>query len=185
MAKYAEGNSANPVVTDTGISSAAHNAAETQLAGMLGPLKVSPDISSAFFDNSHAGGAPYWTHRNTAGYLRWYCINNTFALYHGLGTLRAGQKITAISATVTGTTTGGSILLLRQSVASPAAPTTVATFPTNPWNTSGAWTAQPGTISGSSHVILADSTYYLKLTAAASSVSDYYGGMSYTIQFGN
>jgi hypothetical protein len=35
------------------------------------------------------------------------------------------------------------------------------------------------------HTVLANNIYFLELTASAGGTVDYYGGMVYTVQFGN
>lgn len=178
--KLAEGNRIWTASSGNNADSADYNELNDQLKGMLGPLETQVSLATGWFDRSNAG---IWYYRKASG--PWALQNFTAVnpIVLPLLTVRAGQVITEIDATVKGTTAGGSIILYRQSMASPAAPTSTATWASNPWATSNAWVVKSAT-AGLPHTVLADYEYYVEFTDSAVD-PQYIGGLTFTAQFGN
>lgn len=184
MAKYAEGNSANPATTDTPISSAQHNAAEAQLAAMLGPrvLNVMAIGDTSTWAKTSVAGTPYkWTTNNNSSFLR-----IPFSLY-------AGQKITSVSAVVSGATgaLGGSIDFGYGAEGTNAVETAMDGGAANPWDTGGAayGSATPYTLSTAPLplVVTAGMEFYVSFysNSNASTYTPTIWAVKVTVQFGN
>jgi len=182
MATLADGARVFSAADAAQILAADHNQLQDILIGHLGALTVAVPMASASPDHSFA--PLRWVYRKALGWWAWQ--NNTGAgdqLVVPLGTLRAGQVISAINVTTSGTSAAGSIILYRQPIAVPAAPTSTATWAANPFQTgAGVYVVKPAT-AGLPHTVLTDFEYYIECNASAND-PQYVCGVEYTVQFG-
>jgi len=175
--KLAEGDRIWDSSKDLGIYFEDFNEINDQLKAMLGPLTVAVPMASAEWDKS---GAVDYYYRKALGWWAWQSVNAA-AIVFPLGTLRTGQVITAIDVTTRGAAVGGGIILYRQPIATPAAPTSTGTWAANPFNTGGADQTKSAT-GGLPHTVLTDFEYYIEITTSAG--AQYIHGIEYTVQFG-
>jgi len=179
MATLADGVRVFSAADAADILAADQNSLQDILIGHLGALEVAAPMSCLRQDLSVADT---WHYRKALGWWAWQTTAAFGAGVLPLGTLRTGQVITAIDATVRGTTAGGSIILYRQNITVPAAFIATATWAANPWATGGA-DAVKSANAGLPHTILAAHEYYLELNPSAND-PQYLQGVSYTVQFG-
>jgi hypothetical protein len=184
--KYAEGNRPFNAASNNSVASADHNESQDQLKGMLGPLIVTPQISNADWYRNAGGSldSQRWDHRIDLDPPYWNRLgSHANPLVLPLGTLRAGQKITACSVVIYGDATGGEIKLFRNLINNTAtAAASVGTAGSDPWNQSGAWAEL--TIGSLPHTAVAKYAYWLKFTTPTTGTMRVLGA-HYTVQFGN
>jgi hypothetical protein len=190
MAKYAEGNRANPATTNTVISSSQHNGAEDQLAAMLGPrvlnlMSASPDTFGTGWNITRtAGGGGTHTWQNSTDNSAYLWLD--FSLY-------TGQKITSVEVVVSGATgaTGGNLRFGYVSEGGNSVVTDMTGGESDPWDTGGAayGSATPYTLTTSPLplTITSGMEVYFELRAAsnATTYTNYIWAARATVQFGN
>jgi hypothetical protein len=181
--KYVEGDKAYLAVTDVNVSSSDVNGASDQLASALGPLVVTApgsahyDVSSGnHWYYSMPGSAPYWDRSGS----------HAQALHMPLGTIRSGQKITAVSTVIYGeAVSGGTIILYKQKIDTvPTAIASLGNVGANPWNAGSAWVTRTVSLSGGSYTAEDWQRLFLAYITPASGTARVLGAY-YTIQFGN
>jgi hypothetical protein len=181
MAKYAEGNRVIDASTDTAISSALSNDAEDQLKAMLGPLYVAK--TAAHYDNS---GSNHWYYKGANDPPYWdRSGSHANPLHIPLGTLRTGQKITAIKVVVFGDSQTGGTIKLEANVldATPDTKTELGSAGSDPWNFTG-WAIKTITLSPTSHTVLDFESLFVEFITPTTGTARVLG-VYYQIQFGN
>jgi hypothetical protein len=187
--KYAEGNKPYTAASGNAVLSADVNEANTQLAGMLGPLNVTASIASASWYRYATAtlDAQRWDFRAdliTSPPQYWERLgSHANPLVLPLGTLRKGQKITACSVVIYGDATGGEIKLYKNLISSAAAAAaSVGTAGTDPWNQLAAWAELP--INGMPETVVDKTSYWLRFVTPTTGTMRVLGAW-YTVQFGN